>query len=148
MSSENTATALSRLLADSYGLYLKTHNFHWNVVGPRFVSLHQLFEQHYTELAIAVDDIAERIRALGEVAPGSYQEFAALATIQDSPASGQPSAEEMIQQLTADHVAVADTAKQAIETAEAAKDPVSADLATQRATVHEKAAWMLQALQA
>jgi starvation-inducible DNA-binding protein len=138
------AGALSKLLADSYTLYLKTHGFHWNVVGPDFVSLHALFEQQYTELAAAVDETAERIRALGAKAPGSYQEFTKLAKIADEP--GAPSATEMIRQLMQDNVTAARTAQAAVRAAEEHEDVATADLATQRVTAHEKAAWMLESL--
>ncbi len=139
-----TVDALSRLLADSYTLYLKTQNFHWNVTGPQFVALHTLFEQQYTELSTAVDEIAERIRALGARAPGSYTEFGKLATVKE--ASGEPSAEEMIQQLRDDNATLAKTANELLSTAGHAGDDVSADLGTQRQTIHEKSAWMLGAL--
>jgi starvation-inducible DNA-binding protein len=138
------AAALSKLLADSYTLYLKTHSFHWNVVGPDFVSLHTLFEQQYTGLAAAVDEIAERIRALGAKAPGSYQEFEKLAKIADEP--GAPSAKEMVHRLMQDNITAARTAQEVVRTAEEHGDVSTADLATQRVTVHEKAAWMLDSL--
>lgn len=138
------AAALSKLLADSYTLYLKTHSFHWNVAGPDFVSLHTLFEQQYAGLAAAVDEIAERIRALGAKAPGSYREFAELATIADEP--GAPPAREMIRQLMQDNLAAARTAQETVRVAEEHDDVSTADLATQRVTVHEKAAWMLDSL--
>ena len=144
MTEQATVQALSRLLADSYTLYLKTQNFHWNVTGPQFVALHTLFEQQYTELAMAADEIAERIRALGAKAPGSYTEFAALATVRE--ATGEPSAEEMIRILRDDNATVARTANDLLSTAGDAGDDVSADLGTQRQTVHEKSAWMLGAL--
>jgi starvation-inducible DNA-binding protein len=138
------AQTLGKLLADSYTLYLKTHSFHWNVVGPQFVSLHTLFEQQYTELADAVDEIAERIRALGAKAPGSYAEFGKLSSIKDEPSA--PAAQEMIRQLLADNTTAARSAQAVVEAAEAHDDVSTADLATQRVTVHEKAAWMLQSL--
>jgi starvation-inducible DNA-binding protein len=134
--------ALSRLLADSYTLYLKTHNYHWNVTGPMFTTLHTLFETEYTELALAVDEIAERIRSVGAYAPGSYSEFLALSTVEE--ASGQPAAKVMVEQLVADQATVAASAKRLIEAAEQAKDQVSADLGVRRAQVHEKNAWMLR----
>lgn len=138
------ADALGKLLADSYTLYLKTHSFHWNVVGPDFYDLHKLFEEQYTELADAVDTIAERIRALGVKAPGSYAEFTKLAQVQDEPKA--PPSGDMIRQLLADHTTVARTAHQAAEIADERGDIASNDLATERVTVHEKAAWMLGSL--
>ncbi len=141
---EQIAEGLSRLLADSYTLYLKTHNFHWNVTGPMFATLHTLFETHYTELAIAVDEIAERIRALGVPAPGSYKQFAALSTIEE--ANGVPSAEEMIRQLVDGQETVARTARSVFKTAEGTGDEPTADLLTQRMHIHEKNAWMLRSL--
>lgn len=141
------ADGLSRLLADSYTLYLKTHNYHWNVTGPQFTTLHTLFETHYTELALAVDEIAERIRALGHRAPGSYVEFAELSVIQeDAPASDVPAANEMVARLVAGQEAVVRTARQVIEIAARAGDEPTADLLTQRMQVHEKNAWMLRSL--
>jgi starvation-inducible DNA-binding protein len=133
---------LSRLLADSYTLYLKTHNFHWNVTGPMFTTLHTLFEQEYTELALAVDEIAERIRALGAPAPGSYAAFARLTGVKESEKA--PSAREMVRQLVADQELVAGSARALVEAAETGGDPVSADLGVRRAEVHEKNAWMLR----
>lgn len=138
------ATELSKLLADSYTLYLKTHNFHWNVTGPMFQTLHLMFETHYTELALAVDLIAERIRALGHPAPGSYKAFAKLTSIEES--EQVPPAQEMIQQLVTGHETVARTARSVVKRADKAGDPVTADLATQRLQVHEKTAWMLRSL--
>ncbi|MCC5861066.1 MAG: DNA starvation/stationary phase protection protein [Gammaproteobacteria bacterium] len=135
---------LSRLLADSYTLYLKTHNFHWNVTGPMFQTLHTLFETQYTELATAVDEIAERIRALGEPAPGSYQQFAALSSISEE--TGVPAAEDMIRQLVQGQEAVARTARSVFPAADAAGDEPTADLLTQRMQIHEKNAWMLRSL--
>lgn len=137
------AAGLSRLLADTYTLYLKTHNFHWNVTGPMFNSLHAMFELQYTELATAVDEIAERIRALGETAPGSYKQFAALTSIQEE--TDVPAAEEMIAQLMKDHETVARTARSVFPAADAANDEPTADILTQRMQVHEKTAWMLRA---
>ena len=136
------ASGVSRLLADSYLLYLKTHNFHWNVTGPQFDSLHKLFEEQYTELAAAIDDIAERIRALGEFAPGSLATYLELASIQEE--TGHPDASHMLSQLVADHEAVAATARSLFPLVEQAHDEVTADLLTQRLTVHEKTAWMLR----
>lgn len=135
---------LSRLLADSYTLYLKTHNYHWNVEGPQFNTLHQMFEEHYSELAGAVDEIAERIRALGVKAPGSYSAFAELANVKE--ANGEESAEEMIRQLVIGQETVARTAREAFKAAEAANDEPTADLLTQRMQTHEKNAWMLRSM--
>jgi starvation-inducible DNA-binding protein len=141
-SPQKTAEALSHLLADSYTLYLKTHNFHWNVTGPMFTTLHTLFETQYTELALAVDEIAERIRSLGVRAPGSYKEFAELATVKD--AEGTPSATDMIRILVDDLATVTASAKAVFEAAEAANDQASGDLAVRRMDVTEKNAWMLR----
>jgi len=138
------AAGLSRLLADSYTLYLKTHNYHWNVTGPQFNTLHQMFEMQYTELATAVDEIAERIRSLGVRAPGSYSEFAALTTIEEG--TGEESAEEMTRQLVLGQEAVARTAREAFGAAEKANDQPTADLLTQRMQIHEKTAWMLRSM--
>jgi starvation-inducible DNA-binding protein len=138
------AEGLSRLLADSYTLYLKTHNFHWNVTGPMFQTLHVMFEEEYTELATAVDLVAERIRALGHPAPGSYAAFSRLSSIEES--EEVPLAEDMIRQLVAGHEAVAATARSIFPAAEAGNDEVTADLLTQRMQVHEKTAWMLRSL--
>lgn len=134
--------ALGRLLADSYTLYLKTHNYHWNVTGPMFNTLHTLFETQYTELALAVDEIAERIRALGAPAPGSYTAFSTLTRIEEE--QGSPAAMEMIEALAADQLAVAATAEQVRKAADEAGDEASIDLAVGRVTVHEKNAWMLR----
>ncbi|MCC5866693.1 MAG: DNA starvation/stationary phase protection protein [Wenzhouxiangella sp.] len=133
---------LSVLLASSYTLYLKTHNYHWNVTGPMFTTLHTLFETQYTELALAVDEIAERIRTLGAFAPGSYSAFAQLSTVNEE--TGRPAAKEMIGNLVADQEKLAAAARQVIEAAEAVRDQASADLATRRLDVHEKNAWMLR----
>lgn len=138
------AHGLSVLLADSYTLYLKTHNYHWNVTGPMFQTLHTLFETQYNELALAVDEIAERIRALGEFAPGSYREYAKLTSIKE--ADGIPSAEEMIKDLVKGQEAIAKTARSIVPVADHAADEVTLDLLTQRMTVHEKTAWMLRSL--
>lgn len=138
------AEALAVLLADSYTLYLKTHNFHWNVTGPMFSTLHLLFEQQYTELALAVDLVAERIRALGQPAPGSYAQFARLTSLREE--TGRPRAEEMIRQLAEGQEAVVRTARRAFPIAEAAADQATLDLLTQRLQVHEKNAWMLRSL--
>ncbi len=141
---QQIAEGLSRLLADSYTLYLKTHNFHWNVTGPMFTTLHTLFEQHYTELATAVDEIAERIRALGVAAPGSYRQFGELSSIPEE--TGAPGAEEMIRQLVQGQEAVVRTARSIFPIVESANDEPSADLLTQRMQIHEKNAWMLRSL--
>lgn len=140
------AEGLSRLLADTYTLYLKTHNFHWNVEGPMFNTLHLMFEQQYTELALAIDLIAERIRALGHPAPGSYSAYAKLATVKE--ATGAPSAEEMIRALAKDQETVVRTARSVFPVAAKANDEPTADLLTQRMQVHEKTAWMLRAMAA
>ena len=141
---EAIAEGLSRLLADSYTLYLKTHNYHWNVVGPMFNTLHLMFEAHYNELALAVDLIAERIRALGVRAPGSYREFAALSSITED--EDQPDAEEMIRRLVIGQETVARTARSVFPVVERASDEPTADLLTQRLQVHEKTAWMLRSM--
>lgn len=138
------ADGLSHLMADTYTLYLKTHNFHWNVTGPMFNTLHLMFEAQYNELWLAVDQIAERIRALGFPAPGTYKEFAKLSSIPE--AEGVPSAEEMIQQLVEGQEAVARTARQSFPAVDDAHDESTADLLTQRMQVHEKSAWMLRSL--
>lgn len=141
---EQIAAGLSRLLADSYTLYLKTHNFHWNVTGPMFNTLHVMFMEQYTELWNALDLIAERIRALGFPAPGTYREFAALTVIKES--EGVPSAKEMIAQLVAGQEAVVKTARSVFPAVNKADDQPSADLLTQRMQIHEKNAWMLRSL--
>lgn len=138
------AQGLSRLLADSYTLYLKTHNFHWNVTGPMFNTLHLMFEAQYTELALAVDVIAERIRALGFPAPGTYKAFAALTSI-DEP-EDVPDASSMIRQLVAGQEAVVRTARGLMAAVGEVNDEPTADLLTQRMQVHEKNAWMLRSL--
>lgn len=138
------AEGLSCLLADSYTLYLKTHNFHWNVTGPHFKSLHELFEEHYTELAAAVDDIAERIRALDMFAPGSYSQFAKLTSIQE--ATDVPSWREMVQQLVDGHEAVVKTARSLLDVVGDAGDEVTQGLLGERMAAHEKTAWMLRSL--
>lgn len=142
--SKKISDGLAVLLADSYTLYLKTHNFHWNVKGPMFQTLHLMFEQQYTELALAVDLIAERIRALGQPAPGSYRDFGKMTSIKE--AVGVPKAERMIQELLNDHQAVVSSAKNAFPAAENAGDQVTMDLLTQRMQIHEKTAWMLRSL--
>jgi starvation-inducible DNA-binding protein len=141
---QKISQGLSCLLADTYTLYLKTHNFHWNVTGPMFNTLHLMFETQYTELALAVDLIAERIRALGYPAPGSYDEFSKLSSIPE--ATGVFSAEEMLQQLVAGQEAVVRTARKVFPLTEAAHDEPSADLLTQRMQTHEKNAWMLRSM--
>lgn len=138
------AEGLSRLLADSYTLYLKTHNFHWNVTGPMFQTLHNMFEQQYVELATAVDEIAERIRALGFPAPGSYTQFAQLSSVPEE--TGHPAAEEMIRKLVQDQETVVRTAREVFPVVDQANDEPTADLLTQRMQVHEKTAWMLRSL--
>jgi starvation-inducible DNA-binding protein len=141
---EMIAAGLSRLLADTYTLYLKTHNFHWNVTGPMFQTLHTMFMTQYMELWQSVDLIAERIRALGSPAPGSYSSFAKLTSVPE--ADGVPSATEMIGQLVEGHETVVRTARELFPMVDAAHDEPSADLLTQRMQVHEKTAWMLRSL--
>ena len=138
------AHGLSRLLADTYTLYLKTHNFHWNVTGPMFQTLHLMFETQYNELALAVDLIAERIRALGVVAPGTYSEFVELSSIKEERVI--PQAEKMIQLLVEGQEAVVRTARSIFSAVDAAHDEPTADLLTQRMQIHEKTAWMLRSL--
>lgn len=138
------AEGLSHLLADTYTLYLKTHYFHWNVTGPMFNTLHLMFETQYNELALAVDAIAERIRSLDFYAPGTYKEFAKLASIPES--DSVPKAQDMIKELVAGHEAVCRTARSVFPAVEKAADEASADLITQRLQVHEKTAWMLRSL--
>jgi starvation-inducible DNA-binding protein len=142
---EAIAEGLSRLLADTYTLYLTTHNFHWNVTGPMFNTLHTMFMQQYTELWNAVDPIAERIRGLGHPAPGSYAQFAALTSLKDAPAT-PPKALEMVRILVDGHEAVARTARAVFPLADKAADEPTADLLTQRLAVHEQQAWMLRSL--
>lgn len=139
------AGELSKLLADTYTLYLTTHNFHWNVTGPMFNTLHAMFMTQYTELWNAVDPIAERIRALGHPAPGSYGEFGRLSSVKDAPAK-PPKALEMVKVLVKGHEAVARTARSIFPLVESAKDQPTADLLTQRLNIHEKTAWMLRSL--
>jgi len=141
---EKIVRGLSELLADSYTLYLMTHNFHWNVTGPQFNSLHLMFMGQYTEQWNALDLIAERIRALGHPAPGTYGEFARLASIAE--VEGVPKANDMIRHLVAAQEATARTARKVFPLAEAANDQPTADLLTQRLEVHEKTAWMLRSL--
>jgi starvation-inducible DNA-binding protein len=138
------ADGLSRLLADEYTLYLKTHNFHWNVTGSMFNTLHLMFETQYTEAALAVDLVAERIRALDFPAPGSYKQFAELSSIEE--ASGVPEWKEMVKQLVKGHETCVRTARQVFPLADDAHDEPTADLLTQRMQVHEKTAWMLRSL--
>lgn len=141
---EEIANGLSRVLADTYTLYLKTHNFHWNVTGPMFQTLHLMFETHYNELALAVDLVAERIRALGLAAPGTYRQFSQLSAIKEE--EGIPKAQEMIRLLVQGHETVARTAREIFKAAEEASDQPTCDLLTQRMQVHEKTAWMLRSL--
>lgn len=137
------AQQLKNLLADSYTLYLQTHNFHWNVTGPMFSQLHLMFEQHYLELAIAVDDIAERIRSLDVAAPGTYTAFVELSSIAE--VDGVPTAEQMVGLLTKAHEQVVKTCRKALAVAQQANDESSAALISDRMRVHEKTAWMLRA---
>lgn len=141
---EQIANGLSHLLADTYTLYLKTHNFHWNVTGPMFQTLHLMFETQYTELAVAVDLIAERIRSLGFPAPGTYSQYAKLSSISET--EGVPKAQEMIRILVEGQEAVVRTARSIYSVAEQANDEATADLLTQRIQLHEKTAWMLRSL--
>jgi starvation-inducible DNA-binding protein len=138
------AEGLSRLLADTYTLYLKTHNFHWNVTGPMFSTLHLMFETQYNELALAVDQIAERIRALGFPAPGTYGAYVKLSSIKET--EGVPGAEQMIALLVEGQEAVVRTARAIFPVVDKASDEPTADLLTQRMQVHEKTAWMLRSL--
>ena len=137
------ADGLARLLADTYTLYLKTHGYHWNVTGPQFRALHLMFEEQYLELRDVVDEIAERIRALGPLAPGSYREMGRLASVADE--EGAPEAMEMVRRLIEANETVVRTAREVARAAEAADDPASLDLATRRIAVHEKTLWMLRA---
>ena len=139
------ASGLSSLLADTYTLYLTTHNFPWNVTGPMFNSLHAMFMAQYTELWTAVDPIAERIRSLGHPAPGSYAQFAALSSLKDAPTT-PPKALDMVRILVEGHEAVARTARALFPVVDKASDEPTADLLTQRLTVHEQTAWMLRSL--
>jgi starvation-inducible DNA-binding protein len=138
------AQGLSRLLADTYTLYLKTHNFHWNVTGPMFQTLHLMFETQYTELALAVDVIAERIRSLGMPAPGTYKQYAQLSSIKEE--EGIPKAQDMIRLLVEGQESVVRTARSLYPLVESANDEATADLLTQRIQLHEKSAWMLRSL--
>jgi starvation-inducible DNA-binding protein len=139
---QNVVEALTHLLADSYTLYLKTHNYHWNVKGPMFNTLHTLFETQYTELALAVDEIAERIRALNAPAPGSYQAFSTLTAIKE--ATSVPPATAMIATLAADQETVVEAARRVVAVSEAAGDAATADLGVRRIDIHQKNAWMLR----
>ncbi len=141
---EEIAQGISRLLADTYTLYLKTHNFHWNVTGPMFQTLHLMFETQYNELALAVDLVAERIRSLGFPAPGTYKQYAALSSIKEE--DGIPKAQEMIKLLVEGQEAVVRTARSLYPSVEEASDEATADLLTQRIQLHEKTAWMLRSL--
>ncbi len=142
---QDIADGLKRLLADSYTLYLQTHNFHWNVTGPQFRDLHLMFEEHYTELAQAVDDIAERIRTLGVAAPGTYKSFAQLSSIEE--VEGVPGAADMVVTLTHGHEQVVKTCREVLKKAQDADDESTAALVGDRMRVHEKTAWMLRAMQ-
>ena len=139
------ATGLKRLLADSYTLYLQTHNFHWNVTGPQFRELHLMFEEHYTELAVAVDDIAERIRTLGVVAPGTYKAFASLSSIEE--VEDVPTASDMVKILNKSHEQVVKTCREVLKLAQEGDDESTAALVSDRMRIHEKTAWMLRAMQ-
>ncbi|WP_461536005.1 Dps family protein [Spongorhabdus nitratireducens] len=136
------AQGLSHLLADSYTLYLQTHNFHWNVTGPQFRELHLMFEEHYTELATAVDEIAERIRTLGCIAPGTYKAFAELSSVKE--VEGVPEATDMVKILTRAHEQVVVTCRNVLKIAQSADDESSASLISDRMAIHEKTAWMLR----
>ena len=139
------AEGLKRLLADSYTLYLQSHNFHWNVTGPQFRELHLMFEEHYTELATAVDDVAERIRTLDVPAPGTYKSFAELSSIKEI--EGVPAAKDMVEILTQGHQQVVKTCREVLSIAQEANDESTASLVSDRMRIHEKTAWMLRALQ-
>jgi starvation-inducible DNA-binding protein len=141
---EEVVAGLSRVLGDSYSLYLRTHSYHWNVVGPMFHSLHTMFMEEYTELSLAVDEIAERIRALGSFAPGTYRQFAALSSVPED--TDVPDAMEMVRRLVSAHEATARTIRTVLPVAESAPDQVSTDLLVRRLDVHEKTAWMLRSL--
>lgn len=140
---ERIAQELSRVLADSYTLYVKTHNYHWNVEGPHFKGLHELFEEQYTELATAVDDLAERIRALGHKAPGGLSAFSKLAAVKEE--TGEPEWKDMIRTLAEDQETVVGTCRQCLKVADDAGDEATVDLMVERLQVHEKTAWMLRA---
>lgn len=138
------AEGLKRLLADSYTLYLQSHNFHWNVTGPQFRELHLMFEEHYTELATAVDDVAERIRTLDVPAPGTYKSFAELSSIKE--VEGVPAAKDMVEILTQGHQQVVKTCREVLSIAQEANDESTTSLVSDRMRIHEKTAWMLRAL--
>jgi starvation-inducible DNA-binding protein len=140
---EQIAEGLKHVLADSYTLYLQTHNFHWNVTGPQFRELHLMFEEHYTELAVAVDDIAERIRTLGFSAPGTYKALASLSSIEE--VEGVPASETMVEILTTSHEQIVKTCRSVLKVAQQADDESSAALISDRMRIHEKTAWMLRA---
>ncbi|MDT8428463.1 MAG: Dps family protein [Pseudomonadales bacterium] len=141
---QSIADGLKHLLADSYTLYLQTHNFHWNVTGPQFRELHLMFEEHYTELALAVDEIAERIRTLDVQAPGTYKEFVRLSSIEE--VEGVPEGREMVDILTNGHEKVVKTCRKVLKLAQEADDESTAALVSDRMRIHEKTAWMLRAL--
>lgn len=141
----SVAQALTHLLADSYSLYLQTHNFHWNVTGPQFAELHTMFEQHYTELALAVDEIAERIRTLGYPAPGTYSQFVQLTNVEE--VIGVPKASEMVTILKENHENVVRTCREVLHLAQRASDESTVALVSDRMRVHEKTAWMLRAME-
>ena len=143
MSNNPVAQTLKTVLADSYTLYLKTQNYHWNVTGPNFHSLHVMFEEQYTDLAVANDDIAERIRALGEVAPGSYKAFSKLATVKEADDT-PPDASTMVKHLAQDQTVLLASLQDALEAAQKAGDEVTVGMVSERMTVHEKNRWMLQ----
>ena len=145
-SDQNIVNGLSQLLADTYTLYLKTQNFHWNVTGPAFFTLHGLFEQQYTGYIAPIDEIAERIRSLGAVAPGSFSQFAQIASIKD--ANGVPTAEKMIEELTRDNDHIAESLRPVLALAEAAHDGPTVDLLNQRIAAHQKNTWMMRSLRA
>ena len=141
-SNREAVSALEVLLADSYTLYVKTHGYHWNVTGPMFGSLHAMFEEQYTDLSLAVDEIAERIRTLGAPAPGSYAQFGALTSIDED--TGVPPAMDMVRNLTADHETLAASARAVVRAGEHAGDDATVDVGVRRIDVHEKTAWMLR----
>jgi starvation-inducible DNA-binding protein len=141
---EGIADGLGNLLADTYALYVKTQSFHWNVTGPMFRALHEMFDEQYHELANSLDEIAERIRALGQIAPGSFSQFSKLTSVEEETAV--PAAEEMVRQLVVGHEAVVRTARNVFTTSEEAGDQVTMDLLAERMQVHEKQAWMLRAI--
>lgn len=142
---EKVAEGLKKLLADSYTLYLQTHNFHWNVTGPQFRELHLMFEEQYTELATAVDEIAERIRTLGAHAPGTYREFAKLSKVEEC--DGTPDASDMLRILTRAHEQVVKTCREVLKPAQEADDESTISLVSDRMVLHEKTAWMLRSMQ-